>query len=80
MHDFSIQHTLNNAQYPKTLQEALDVVRKVKFKTEINNDKINTQKQNKNGGGERDKLDETIFAKTHNHEKSTIAVVQELMC
>ena len=26
IHDFSIQHTINNDQYSKTLQEALDVM------------------------------------------------------
>ena len=31
-------------QYPKTLQEAVDVRRKVKFKEEKNNNKSNTKK------------------------------------
>ena len=42
-------------QYPKTLQEAFDVMRKVKFKPENNNDKSNTQKHNKYEGDEQDK-------------------------
>ena len=69
-----------NYQYPKTLQEAVDVMLTVKFKEEKNNDKINTQKLNKNGGGERDKSNETSFAQTQKHEKSAIAVVQERIC
>ena len=55
-------------------------MRKVKFKTEKNNDKSNTQKKNINGCGERDKSNGTTFARTHNHEKSAIAVFQEHMC
>ena len=35
------------------------------------------QKQNKNGGGERDKSNETSFSLTQKHEKSAIAVVKE---
>ena len=46
IHDFSIQYAIKNGQYPKTLQEVLDVMRKVKFKSEKNNDKSSTQKQN----------------------------------
>ena len=41
----------------------------VKFKEEKNNDKINTQKLNKNGGGERDKSNEASFSLTKKHEK-----------
>ena len=37
-------------------------MRKVKFKAENNNERGNTQKQNKNGGGEQDKSNETSFA------------------
>ena len=51
-------------------------MRKLKFKAENNNNKSNTQKENKNGGGERDKLNETIFAQTQKCEKSAIYVVQ----
>ena len=47
IHDFSIQYAIKNYQYPKTLQKAVDVIRKVKFKSEKNNDKMNTQKQYK---------------------------------
>ena len=52
IHDFSIQYAINNYQYPKTIQEAVGVMRKVKPKPEMNNDESNTQKQNKNGGGD----------------------------
>ena len=55
IHDFSIQYAVKNHQYLKTLQEAVDVMCKVRFKSENNNDKCNTQKQNKNVGGEQDK-------------------------
>ena len=68
-HDLSIQYAINIDQYPKTLHEAVDVLRKVKFKIENNNDKSNKHKNNNNGCGERDKSNETSFAKTHNHEK-----------
>ena len=40
IHDLSIQYAFNNNQYPKTLQEAVDVIRKEKFKVENNNDKL----------------------------------------
>ena len=46
IHDFSVQYEIKNDQYPKTLQESLDVMRKLKFKSENKNDKRNTQKQN----------------------------------
>ena len=55
IHDLSIQYAINNDQCPKTIQEAVDVMCKVKLKLERNNDKSNTQKQNKNGGGGQDK-------------------------
>ena len=55
IHDFYIQYAIKNYQHWKKIQEELDVMRKVKFKAENYNDKSNTQKQNKNGGGERDK-------------------------
>ena len=55
IHDFSIQYAINNDQYPKTIQESVDVMRKVKLKPERNNGTSNTQKQNKNEGGEQDK-------------------------
>ena len=42
---------------------------KAKFKLEKNNDTSNTQKHNKNGGGEKDKSNETGFAQTQKHEK-----------
>ena len=29
VHDFSVQYAIKNDQYPKTLQEAVDVMRKV---------------------------------------------------
>ena len=46
IHALSIQYAIKNGQYPKTLQEAVDVLRKVKFKAEKNNDKSSIQKQN----------------------------------
>ena len=52
MHDLSIEYVTNNNQYPKTLEEAVYFMRKVKFKANNNNDKSNTQRKNKNGGGE----------------------------
>ena len=51
IHDLSIQYVIKNDQYLKTLQKTVDVMRRVKFKSENNNDESNTQKQNKNGGG-----------------------------
>ena len=80
MNYLSIQYAIKNSQYPKTLQEEVDVIRKLKFKAEKNNDKSNTQKQNKNGVGGQEKLNETNFAQTQKHEKSEIAVVQECIC
>ena len=50
------------------MQEEVDVMSEVKFQAEKNNDKSNTQKQNKNGGGELDKLNETSFAQTQKHD------------
>ena len=47
MHDLSITYVINNDEYPKALQEAVDIMHKVKFKSEHNNEKSNTQKQNK---------------------------------
>ena len=38
VHDFSIQYEMKNYQYPKTMQEALNIVHKAKLKTENNND------------------------------------------
>ena len=52
---FSIQYVFKNDQYPKTLQEWVDVMRKVKFKAENIYDKRDIYKYNKNVGGERDK-------------------------
>ena len=51
IHDLSIKYAIKNNKYPKTLQEAVDFMQKERFKSENNNDKFNTQKQNKNGGG-----------------------------
>ena len=42
---------------------------KMRFKSEQNNNKSNTQKQNKNGGGEQDKSNETGFELIQKHEK-----------
>ena len=47
MRDLSIQYEIKNHLYPKKLQEVVDVMRKVRFKQKNNNDKSNTQKQNK---------------------------------
>ena len=44
IHDFYIKYTIKNNQYPKTLQKAVDVMSKMKFKPEKNYDKSNTQK------------------------------------
>ena len=52
IHYLSIKYAIKNNKYPKTLQEAMDGMRKVKFKSENNNDKSSTHK---NGGSERDK-------------------------
>ena len=57
---------IKNNQYPKTLQEAVDVMHKVKFKPEKKNGKINIQKQNKNGGVERDKSNKMSLNKQRN--------------
>ena len=46
IHDFSVHFVIKQYQYPKTLQESVGVMRKVKFRPEKNNDKSNTQKQN----------------------------------
>ena len=40
---------------------------KVKFNSDKSNDKSNPQKQNKHGGGERDKPNETSFSQTKKH-------------
>ena len=47
IHDFSIQYRIKNNQYPKALQEKVDIMRKLIFKAKNNNDKSKTQKQNK---------------------------------
>ena len=44
IHDLSIKYAIKKNQNQKTLQEAVDVMRKVKSKAEKNNDKINTHK------------------------------------
>ena len=51
------------------MHEAVDVMRKVRFKAENNNDKRSTQKLNKNWGGEQDKSNETSFQKRKNMKK-----------
>ena len=48
INDFDIQYAIKNDKYPKTLQEAVDIRHKVKYKLQNNNDKSNKQKQNKN--------------------------------
>ena len=35
MNDLSIQYAIKNYQYPKTMQEEVGVMRKLKFKAEI---------------------------------------------
>ena len=42
---------------------------RLKFKPKKNNERSNTQKQNKNGGGEIDKYKENSFEQTQKHEK-----------
>ena len=54
---------IKNGQYPKTRNEAVGVMRKVRFKSENNNYKSNTQKRNKNGGVDQDKSNETSSKK-----------------
>ena len=44
-------------------------MRKLKFKSENNHYKSNTQKHKKHGGSERDKSNENSFIKTKKHEK-----------
>ena len=44
IHDLSIQYKIKNDQYTEKFQEAVDIMRKVKFNSENNNDKSNTQK------------------------------------
>ena len=41
IHDLYIQYAIKNYQYPKTLQEAVDVMGEIKSKAEKNNDKSN---------------------------------------
>ena len=67
---FYIQYAIKKNQYPETLQERVDVMHNVKFKYENNNDKNNTKRQTKNGGGELNK----------SNGKSAIAFVQERIC
>ena len=43
IHNFSIQYLIKNNQYTKTLQEAVYVMLKLKFKSENNNDESNAQ-------------------------------------
>ena len=64
IHDFYLQYAIKNDKYPIRPQEAVGVIHKVRFKQEKNNDKSNIQKQNKNEGGEQDKLNGTSFSKT----------------
>ena len=47
----------------------MDVMCEVNFKSEKNNDESNTQKQNKNGGGEQDKSKKTSFSQAEKHER-----------
>ena len=44
IHGLSIQYAIKNDKYPKTLQEEVYFMSKMKFKAEKNNDKNNTQK------------------------------------
>ena len=52
---FSIQYMIKNDQRPKILQGEVYIICIVKFKLEKNNDQSNTKKENKDGGGDRDK-------------------------
>ena len=60
----SIQYAIKNNKYPKTIQESVVVMYKVKFKAEKNHDKSDAHKYNKNGDGEQDNLNETSFSQT----------------
>ena len=51
-----------------------DVMGKVKFKSENNNDKSNTQKKNKNGDVEKYKSNGNSFAPTQKHKKCYFCV------
>ena len=69
INDLSVKYAIKNNKYTKTLHKAVDVMRKVKSKSKNNHDKSSTEKQNKNGGGERDKSIETSFHKHNNMKK-----------
>ena len=47
IHDFSIHYAIKKYKYLKIFREAVDVMHKVRFKTEKNNDESDTQKHNK---------------------------------
>ena len=47
IYDLSIQYVIKNNQYPKILQEAVYVMRKVQFRAEKKKIKNNTHKKNK---------------------------------
>ena len=70
---------IKNNKYPKTLQKAVDVMRKVKFKAENNNDKNNTQNLIKMEVVKKINQMRRVFHQ-HIHIKIAIAVVQELTC
>ena len=47
IYDLSIQYEIRNNRYLKTFQEAVDVMRKAKFKSENNSYKSNTKNKQK---------------------------------
>ena len=70
---------IDNNQYTKTLQEAVDIKRKVIFKSEKNNYKSNTQKENKiEVVSEINQM--VRILKKHRNIQNDISVVQERMC
>ena len=68
IHDLAIQYAINNDQYTKTLQEAVDVMRKVNLKPENNNDKRYTQNRIKMDVA-RKINGMNCFAQKYKHEK-----------
>ena len=60
---------IKNYQYPKTLLEAVDVMSKMKLKTEKKNDKSNTQKKNKMEVGNKINKMRQVLHKFRNMKK-----------
>ena len=60
---------IKNYQYPKTLLEAVDVMSKMRLKTEKKNDKSNTQRQNKMEVGNKINQMRQVLHKCRNMKK-----------